>query len=146
VSKGGRGISCAGGTGKCVDLDGSTSNAGVFSSTALTLAAGNYTLSFDISGNQRNSADDSMEISLGGFLNETFSRASNANWETIVRTFTVASNTTDSITFNHAGGDNIGIMLDNVSLTTTSVDEPATLALLGLGLLGLGAVRRKQKA
>ena len=53
VSNGGWGIGCVGGAGKCIDLDGSTGNAGTLTSTLLSLAAGNYTLSFDISGNQR---------------------------------------------------------------------------------------------
>jgi len=149
VSNGGWGITCAGGAGKCVDLDGSTSNAGTFSSNSITLAAGEYTLSFDISGNQRNSVNDAMGVSLGGFFNEDFTRSGSLGWETIVRTFTVTTETTNSITFNHAGGDNIGIMLDNVSLVSasssaTSVDEPAPLALLLLGAFGIAATRRKQ--
>ncbi|PTB99226.1 PEP-CTERM sorting domain-containing protein [Marinobacter sp. Z-F4-2] len=133
-------LSCAGGTGKCVDLDGSTGTAGTLQSIALTLDPGTYTLSFDISGNQRNSASDSMVVSLDGFLTETFVLAANDPWQTIVRSITVTSQTTNHLTFNHNGGDNIGIMLDNVSL----VPEPGTLALFGLGILSLVAVRRKK--
>lgn len=68
-------LTCAGGTGKCVDLDGSTGTAGTLQSIALTLDPGTYTLSFDISGNQRNSTADSVQVSLDGFLTETFSFA-----------------------------------------------------------------------
>ena len=144
VSNGGWGITCAGGSGKCVDLDGSTGNAGVFTSSLLSLAAGTYTFSFDISGNQRNHWADSMTMTLGGFLNQSFSLASSAPWTTQTYNFTVASATSNYIVFNHAGGDNIGIMLDNVSLKMTSqVPEPSAFILLGLGLLGLGLSRRK---
>jgi len=144
VSNGDYGISCAGGSGKCVDLDGSTNNAGVLTSNLLSLAAGSYTFSFDISGNQRNYSNDSMVMTLGGFLNESFSLASSDPWKTKTYNFTVASATSNNITFNHDGWDNVGILLDNVSLKMTSqVPEPSALILLGLGLLGLGLARRK---
>ena len=140
----GWGITCAGGNGKCVDLDGSTGNAGILTSSLLSLGAGTYSLSFDISGNQRRGAADSFTLALGGYLNESFNLSAAAPWQTVTRTFTVLGDTANNIIFNHAGGDNIGIMLDNVSLSKVDVPEPGTIALLGLGLIGLGFARRRQ--
>lgn len=143
VSSGGWGISCTGGTGKCVDLDGSTGNAGIFTSTALTLGPGDYTLSFDISGNQRYGSSDSLAVTLGGFFSDSYLLSPSDPWTTITHSFSVAAATTSSFIFNHAGGDNIGIMLDNVSLSSVDVPEPGSIALFGLGILGLGFARRK---
>lgn len=141
VANGDFNLTCAGNTGKCVDLDGSSRNAGIFTSTSFTLNAGNYVLSFDISGNQRNSPSDSMAIQLGGFVSDSVTLSATAPWQTLTYFFTVSADSTDSISFNHAGGDNIGIMLDNVSVT--DVNAPGTVALLGLGLFGLAMRRRK---
>ena len=93
------GITCAGGTGKCVDLDGSTGDAGKLTSDMLSLAAGDYLLSFDISGNQRGGSDY-MQMSLGGYVNETFNLNASAGWMTITHLFTVTSSSNDFVVFN----------------------------------------------
>lgn len=57
------GISCYGGTGYCVDLDGSSGMAGKMTSDLFALDGGEtYTLSFAISGNQRGGASDTLDF------------------------------------------------------------------------------------
>ena len=50
-----------------------------------------------------------------------------------------------SFTSSNIGGGS-GEHIDGVSLLVTSVPEPATLAILGLGLAILGVFRRKKLA
>jgi hypothetical protein len=68
IASGSYGIQCAGGAGKCIDLDGSTNSAGTIVSRALfSYSTGDLvTLTFDISGNQRNPNND---LWFGGFIN-----------------------------------------------------------------------------
>ena len=146
ISSGGFGISCAGGSGKCVDLDGSNNNAGVLTSSLLNLTAGNYALSFDISGNQRNGSSDSLLVTLSGFVNEVFELAGGDPWTSITRYFTLDAANSAAIAFSLSGGDNVGIILDNVvlqSIERVEVPEPSSFMLLMLGLLGLVLARRK---
>jgi hypothetical protein len=154
IRSGGFGITCFGGTGGCLDMDGSTNNAGRITSIATYnfLAGVTYTLEAQVSGNQRGGPTDS--ISLGFFDTVAVADAASATYGGIAsadpfapRTigFTPGSAGTYRLFIEGVGGDNVGVILDNVLLRDdrTAVPEPATLLLSGLALLAAGAARRR---
>lgn len=137
----------------CVDLDGSIGAAGTIQTVqSFTLAAGqSYTLSFDYSKNyfqQQNT--NVMTFGVGG-LSDTLSvpggpRAS--DFAELSFSF-VGDGSTGSIFFAHEGGDNGGIIIDNVKLVGNTappspVPLPASLPLLAGGLLAAAALRRRK--
>lgn len=140
------------GNGLYVDLDGSSFNAGVLLNQQY-LAPGDYTLSFDLAGNHRNTAPElttaNIAIVIGGGTGANTSISLNQNdpFTTYTLDFTVSSLVDPSLiylTFGAVGGDNIGMLLDNVVLSDrVGVPEPSTVAILALGLLGVGFTRRK---
>lgn len=157
IRNGGFGISCVGGSGGCLDMDGSTGDAGRITSTAtFNLTAGTlYTLSAQMSGNQRFSGSDQVSFGLiDTATNTTFAFATVTSIATdpfSARNFGVISGSSRTVRlyFEGLGGDNLGMILDNVTFsddTTAGVAEPGTLLLVGLGLLGAALRRRRSNA
>lgn len=133
------------GNGLYVDMDGSTSNAGIMTRT-FSLDAGNYSLSYSLAGSQRG-GDDSVKVMLGNFVNVTHTLAGNVPFTVFTQTFSVAAALSADLSFEGIGGDNVGLLLDNVVLSKTAVPLPATLLLFGSGIAGLvgSRIRRKKK-
>lgn len=141
IATGGFGINCPSGSSVCVDLDGSTADSGILT-TKDEFDVGTYTLSFDISGNQRGQAADTVTVILGDYI-EQFSRESGDPWETITRSVDVTS--LSKLSFENEGGDNFGIILDNVSVAVVPIPAAAWLFVSGFAGL-LFSSRRKATA
>ena len=172
VKSGDFGITCAGGSGSCVDLDGSTSDSGLTSSNSFAFNAGDrIALSFLFSGNQRGGADDAFSVRFifggnvtgtRGFNSSCCGNGSFGNFSASsvgVNIFSISPNSafsnfefyaiannagTVNFTFEDTGNDNVGIIIDDVSLSIGAVPEPSAWALMiiGFGVVGAAARRR----
>lgn len=155
IRSGDYGISCVSGTGGCIDMDGSTSNAGRITSVATYSLTGGVVYSFigQVSGNQRGGSSDSITF---GFIDAVTSAdivsgstsgiASGSAYSTTGFSFVSATDRIVRLYIEAAGGDNIGPILDNVAFSddrTGAVSEPGTVLLAGLGLLAAAALRRR---
>ncbi len=155
IRSGGFGISCVGGTGGCLDLDGSTGNAGrITTRQVFDFDDGvQYVFELALSGNQRGGASDSVNFGLisedTGFVSFLTAGplAPNAPFATFGGSL-MGQDFSGNWRFfiEGVGGDNVGAILDDVVLRdnrATNVPEPATLLLTAMGLLAAAGVRRR---
>ena len=104
------------GNGLYLDLDGSSANAGTLASkTTFTLDPGEYRLQLDLAGSQVGGSN-TVAVGLGDVYSESFTLPDTAPFATIIRNISVLTSTSCKLLFEHAGGDNIGLLLDHVTL------------------------------
>jgi hypothetical protein len=131
----------------CVDLDGSS--AGAMQSDLITLTPGNYTLAFDIDGNQRGGSA-SATVNFGSYFNQTYALNS-SDTNAVSFTFDVTAPDAARIVFtsNDSSGDLEGALVDNVALTQNSTSggstpEPSSRILLVLGGAAIVAAKLRR--
>jgi hypothetical protein len=105
------------GRGMYVDLDGATNRGATLRTRrALALEPGEYLLSFRLGGSQRISDPNTVHVSVAGVYRESFTMANYAPIRRVVRRIRVHRPVAARIEFTQDGGDNFGLLLDDVEL------------------------------
>jgi hypothetical protein len=139
------------GNGLYVDLDGSTNQAGTMVSAPLNLAAGTYDFQFDLAGSQRGPTEPVTASVSSGLASQVYSFPSDQGFTLESMPFVLNSPQTLTLSFSEVGTSNMGMLLDNVSLTqitqeTAAAPLPSTLAgglILMSGLMVMRIHRRR---
>jgi hypothetical protein len=151
-TNGGFGLSCP--SFACLDMDGSSGAAGrIETKSAFTFLPRNasYTLAINIRGNQRGGSDTLTFGIVDGaseIVSQSVTLAAGDGYRVESFSFDFGLGQTGKVFIDHDGGDNVGILLDSVSLTQTTpgavIPLPAAAPLLlgGLAALGFAARRR----
>jgi choice-of-anchor C domain-containing protein len=129
-------------------IDVSGNAAGSVSTTLSTVAGQTYYLSFYLAGNPDNGGGiRSVQVQVGDldqlftFDSTGYSHASMGWIHVESVAFLAAGN--DTLTFTSLDLNQFGAALDGVSVSDTKIPEPATLVLIGSGLIGIGLLRRR---
>ena len=127
--------------GNYVDLDGSTGQAGTITKTLTGLADGAYALTFELAGNHRDGGVEATTVTLSGAADTLLTPG--ANDDAFFTIIGHASGGSLTFSFHDASTDNIGALLDNVSVTAVPETGSLSLMLAGIAALGFAARRRR---
>jgi len=109
-----------------VDLDGTTGKAGTLSSKKIfRLEQGSYRLEFDLAGNPL-SGPNTVTVRLGRVYNEVFTLGKKEPFRKITRNISVSTMEDTRLVFQHAGGDDQGLFLDNIRLSRLTSQSTVT--------------------
>ncbi len=127
------------GNGLYVDMDGSTNAGGTLESKqTFTLQPGHYILQFRLAGSQRSDPNiNTVTVQLGTMFSENFTLANSDPFTLITRTIIVTSTTSAKLSFAQNGGDDIGLLLDDVKLSTGPAPVPTLSSGGAVALCGL---------
>jgi hypothetical protein len=132
------------GNGLYLDLNGTTGTSGTITSRA-TFGPGAYRLAFALGNNAAVGGPNSVTVTLGAY-SETFTRVGRVDLEWITRPIVLDSSGRLTFSTPARDGDYSGIVIDDVRLVRSAgVPEPASLAMLGAGGLGLLGYARRRK-
>lgn len=127
------------GNGNYVDLDGTSGNAAKITSNAFSFGVGQqYLLEFSLAGSQRGDTN-TVQASVGIMLGVVITLQSNDPFAVYSYQF-LGDGSSSAIVFDHLGGDNLGLLLDNVRLS--AVPEPSSIGFLGLTISTVFVRRR----
>ncbi len=126
--------------GRYIDLDGSTGQSGQFTNVVSLLAGQNYELTFDLAGSQRGS-NETVYVQFGDTYAD-YTLNSGDGFSNYSLSFTPTVTDTYFLSFQNVGGDNVGALLDNTSVS--AVPEPETYAMLLIGLLAVSVYSSKR--
>ena len=141
------------GHGRYVDLDGSTNTGGRLDKAISLAGHTKYNLSFDLAGSQRGDSN-TVEV-IFGTNEQSFTLSSADPFKRYTLSFTTNDaadyqinfhNVDEIVGVNTVHGDNMGALLDNVTVSVATVPEPETylMMLTGLGIMGFSARRRNK--
>jgi hypothetical protein len=133
------------GNGLYVDMAGTTGQFGALT-TNTVYAAGTYHVTLGLGGTIYNGISDGVSLDWG---TGSWSSGDLAGLTSQTFNFDITLNSASAITIadlGHSGNANIGATLFGLAVERTqgAVPEPLTLSLMGAGLAGMGAFRRRR--